>query len=209
MLIFPFWPDNFISLSLSPVRVRDYGPTRDTGWQHYYTWLQTKVGSAKLCIKSFRSEPQGSFTCNMPPFLIAEEFSRKNCQGVIPTCWWTATFPLRHTSEIRLPVRQRIPGNGFSRPCFRRSCNPMCKSKLWSEESIFPVLHWEQNVCNRHSVIHLRHNVSPVLVIMNSNRPNYRTKHAPLHDTKFLQANLCQWQGCKSEKHSRRHHCVK
>ena len=72
----------FLSLSLSSVRVRDYGPTKDTGWQHYYTWLQTKVGSAKLYVKSLRSEPQGNFTCNMPPFLIAEKFSRKICQGV-------------------------------------------------------------------------------------------------------------------------------
>ena len=58
------------------------------GVTHYFTWpwLQTKVGSAKLYIQSLRTKPQRSFTCNMPPFLIAEELCRKICQAVIPTC---------------------------------------------------------------------------------------------------------------------------
>ena len=38
---------------------------------------------------------------------------------------------------------------------------------------------------------------------------NYRPEHSCLHDTAFLQATLCQWQGCKSEEHSWRHHCIK
>ena len=57
---------------------------------------------------------------------------------LIPTCWWTATFPVRLTSKVRLPIRQGIPRHRFSRPSFRWACNPMCKSKLRSEESVFP-----------------------------------------------------------------------
>ena len=41
---------------------------------------------------------------------------------------------------------------------------------------------------------------------MNSNPPNSRPLHSSLHDTKFLQAALCQWQNCKSEEQSRRRH---
>ena len=37
------------------------------------TTLQTKVGSAKLYIRSFRGEPRGSFACNLPPVVIVEE----------------------------------------------------------------------------------------------------------------------------------------
>ena len=36
----------------------------------------------------------------------------------------------------------------------------------------------------------------------------YRPKQLCLHDTKFLQTTFCQWQGGRSEEHSRRHPCV-
>ena len=128
------------SLSFSPVRVREYGPERTRGDKS----LQTKV-SSELDIKSLRGEPRGSLTCNMPPpCIIVEEFWRKNCQSVIPTCSRTATFPVSFSSKIRLPIRQRIPGNRCSRPSFRWACNPICKSKLRLEESVFRTLDWEQ-----------------------------------------------------------------
>ena len=57
---------------------------------------------------------------------------QKKIANVIPTCWWTTTFPLMLIKKNRPPIRQRIPGNGFSRPSFRRACNPMCVSNLWS-----------------------------------------------------------------------------
>ena len=51
-----------VSLSLPPVRVRDYGPVKDTGGQNFSTW-QTKVGSVELyTILLFRGEPQRNFT---------------------------------------------------------------------------------------------------------------------------------------------------
>ena len=80
----------------------------------------------------------------MPPVVIVEELWRKICQNVIPTCWWTATFRLRFTSKIQLPIRRGIPGNRYNRPSFRWACNPMCKSKLRSEECVLPTLHWER-----------------------------------------------------------------
>ena len=126
--------------------------------------LQTKVGSAELYIQFLRGKPRGNFTRNMPPVVIVEKFRWRIWQRVIPTCACTAT---RFTSKIQLPICQRIPGNGFSRPSFQWACDPMCKSKL--RESVLPSLHWEQSVCNHQCVFHLHHNVPPAQVIMNSN----------------------------------------
>ena len=50
----------------------------------------------------------------------------------------------------------------------------MCKSKLRSEEFVFPTLHWEQGFRNHQVVFHLHHNVPPAQAIMNSNPPTYR-----------------------------------
>ena len=103
--------------------------------------LQTKVGSAELCIKSFKEvnhEEASRPTCHQ--LSLWKNSEKKNCQNVAPTCWWTATLPVRFTSRIRIAIRQRIPENRFSRPSFTWACNPMCKSKVRSEESVFPTL---------------------------------------------------------------------
>ena len=198
------WP-SALFFSLSPVRVRDHDPVKDTGWHN--STNQSGHGrtvhkiSQRWTTRKLRVQHATSWHCGRT--------LKKNLSKCHPTCWWTATFPVRFTNKIRLPIRQGIPGNRFSRPSFRWACNPMCRSKLRSEESVFPTLHWEQSFRNRQFVIHLHHNVPPGQVIMNSNPPNYRPKHSCLHDTKFLQAALCQWQVRKSEEHSRRHHCVK
>ena len=113
----------------------------------------------------------------------------------------TYTFPVRR--KIRLPIREGIAGYGFKRPSVRSACNP--KSKLRSEESVFPTLRFR----NRQFVLHMHHTVPPAQAIINSNPPKYRPKRSFLHDTKFLQAALCQWQGGKCEERSRRHHCIK
>lgn len=91
------------------------------------------------------------------------------------------------TSQSRLPIRQKIPGNGFSPPCW--TCNLMCTSNLWSEEFTFPTLWWNNCIRNRLFLIHARKNISPAMVIMNSFPPRYRTKHAFLNGSKGHQTH--------------------
>lgn len=101
-----------------PIRVRDYDPVRDAA--------ETKVGSANLYIKSnkinpiksIRGEPRGNiiFMCSLGKNSIVK-FATLSSPP--------ATFPLWFANTIRLPIRQRMRGSGFSRECFVASDVPI------------------------------------------------------------------------------------
>ena len=63
-----------VSLSPSPVRVRDYSPAKDTGWQN----STNQSGFGRTAHKSLSDELRRSLACNMPPIIIiVEELWRK------------------------------------------------------------------------------------------------------------------------------------
>ena len=87
-----------------------------------------------------------------------------------------------------------------------KACNLMCKSRLWLEGSMFLIFRWEQNFCNPFFFF----DFAPCPA--SSGHHEFNTKFlrdTAMYDTKFLQANVREWQGWKFGKHSRRHHCVK
>ena len=113
--------------------------------------------------------------------ILVEKNRREVWETVLPTCWWTAK---------NLQAKQ---------PCFRGTCNPMCRSNFRSEESIFPTFWWNNYVRNRQFLIHAHPNILPAMVIMNSSHQSVELSMRFCTAPSFC--NPC----CKPEKNSKKH----